>query len=314
MAQIPPHNPELAAVRQAIGSVFIGHPEVVDRLLCCLLARGHILIEDVPGVGKTLLATALAKSVDCSFSRVQLTPDLLPSDILGVGIYQRDSGDFRFKPGPIFANIVLADEINRTSPRTQAALLEAMSDGSVSIDGVTHRLHSPFMLVATDNPYEFEGTFPLPENQLDRFLMRMSVGYPSTQEEVRVLELRPAQTTLKDLRPVISKDQIIALQVQTDQVKLDRSISNYIIAFAQATRASSELSLGLSPRGSLALAQAARATAVLNSRDYVIPEDVTDNIIAVCAHRVFAKGHGETDRTATARILTAILSTIHAPL
>ena len=305
---------DLSSIRSAISRVFIGHPDVVDRLLTCLLARGHILIEDVPGVGKTLLATSLARVLDCTFSRVQLTPDLLPTDILGTSIYQRDSGTFQFNPGPIFANIVLADEINRTSPRTQAALLEAMSDAAVSIDGATRKLDAPFMLIATDNPFEFEGTFPLPENQLDRFLMRISVGYPSPEDEARVLELRPSQNAFRDLQPILKREQIIALQNATDQIRVDRSITNYIVAFANATRSSKELALGLSPRGSLALAQASRATALLAARDYVTPEDIISNIIPVCAHRVFAHAQDQTDRNATARVLTAILSTIPAPL
>jgi MoxR-like ATPase len=305
---------ELSSIRAAISRVFIGHPDVVDRLLTCLLARGHILIEDVPGVGKTLLATSLARVLDCTFSRVQLTPDLLPTDILGTSIYQRDSGTFQFNPGPIFANIVLADEINRTSPRTQAALLEAMSDAAVSIDGATRKLDAPFMLIATDNPFEFEGTFPLPENQLDRFLMRISVGYPSPEDEARVLELRPSQNGFRDLQPILKREQIIALQNATDQIRVDRSITNYIIAFANATRSSKELALGLSPRGSLALAQASRAAALLAGRDHVTPEDVISNIIPVCAHRVFAHAQEQTDRNATTRVLTTILSTIPAPL
>ncbi|HYE03867.1 MAG TPA: AAA family ATPase [Phycisphaerales bacterium] len=278
-------------LRANIAKVYLGHTEAIDRLICCLLARGHVLIEDVPGVGKTVLAQALARSVQAVFSRLQLTPDLLPTDILGVSIFDRESQSFRFVRGPIFANIVLADEINRTPPRTQTALLEAMNEATVTVDGTPHRLEQPFMVIATQNPYEFEGTYPLPENQLDRFLMRINLGYPSPRDEARVLDLRPADHALHELRPVMTGDEVVELQARADAVRLDATLVDYIIALANATRQSEELQLGLSPRGSLALAQAARATAAMAGRDYAIPEDVTSNIAAVCAHRVFPKAY-----------------------
>lgn len=303
----------LARLRDNIAKVLLGHPAAIDRAICCLLARGHLLIEDVPGVGKTVLATALARSVDCSFARIQLTPDMLPSDVLGVSIYDRATGEFVFKKGPIFANIVLADEINRTSPRTQAALLEAMSEGSVSIDGRAYQLEPPFMVVATQNPFEFEGTYALPENQLDRFLMRIAIGYPGPDDEARVLDLRPAGATLHTLSPVLSKAELLALQDKVDAVRLDRSLVDYIVAFANATRAADEFEVGLSPRGSLALAQAARATALIRGRDFVTPEDVTSNIIPVCAHRVLTRaalgGNGES----ASRALSAVVQTVPSP-
>lgn len=299
-------------LRHNIARVFMGNPEAIDRVICCLLARGHILIEDVPGVGKTVLATAMAKSIDCSFTRIQLTPDLLPTDVLGVSVFDRASGEFVFKRGPIFANIVLADEINRTTPRTQTALLEAMNEATVSIDGRVHRLEQPFMVVATQNPYEFEGTYPLPENQLDRFLLRTRLGYPGPDEEARVLDLRPANYRLPQLEPVLHKDDIIELQRQVDAVRVDRSLLDYVIALANATRRHEDLQVGLSPRGALALTQAARATAALNARDYVIPEDITRNIEPVCAHRVVARGYGR-DGDAAARVLTAAVETIESP-
>jgi MoxR-like ATPase len=308
---------ELQTLRGNIASVFLGHNEpggAIDRVLCCLLARGHCLVEDVPGVGKTLLANALARSLDCTFSRVQLTPDVLPSDILGVAIYRKDREQFEFKPGPIFANIVLADEINRATPRTQTALLEAMSDGAVTTDGRTYPLPPPFMIVATQNPADFQGTYLLPENQLDRFLMRVSLGYPKPEDEARVLQLRPATRGLRDLSPVMSANDVVRLQDRTDAVRVDASLVAYMIAIANATRGHELLHLGLSPRGTLALAQAARATAVLAGRDYVVPEDIQRNIEAVCAHRIIvrgtmANGAGETPE----RILSQIVQGVASP-
>jgi MoxR-like ATPase len=307
-------NDAISRLRDNISRVFLGNMVAVDRVICCLLARGHILIEDVPGVGKTVLATAVAKSIDCSFSRLQLTPDLLPSDVLGVSIFDRNTSEFVFKQGPIFANIVLADEINRTTPRTQTALLEAMNEATVSIDGRVLKLEQPFMVVATQNPYEFEGTYVLPENQLDRFLMRTHLGYPSPEDEARVLDLRPANYALPQLEPVLHKNDVMALQRQVDEVRVDRSLLDYVIALASATRKHEELQVGLSPRGSLALAQAARATAVLDGRDYAIPEDILRNVLPVCAHRMIARTYlrdGETD--STGRILKTIVESLKSP-
>ncbi|MBA4029282.1 MAG: ATPase [Planctomyces sp.] len=306
--------PPIQRLRDSIGSVFLGHPGAIDRLLACLLARGHCLIEDVPGVGKTVLASALARSIDASFARIQLTPDLLPSDITGVSVYRREEQRFEFVRGPIFASIVLADEINRATPRTQSALLEAMSEASVSVDGQTHALPAPFMLVATQNPLTFQGTYALPENQLDRFLMRISVGYPSPEDEARVLELRPGARPLHELRAVTTAQEIIAIQDRADAVRVDRKLVDYVIAIAGATRRSDALELGLSPRGALALSQAAKAWAVLAGRDYCIPEDVLSNVVPVCAHRVLARGASVGDQAAnTAAILDAILRQVPSP-
>jgi MoxR-like ATPase len=308
-------QPHIQALRRAIGSVFIGNTGAVDRVICCLIARGHLLIEDVPGVGKTILAAAIAKSVRCSFSRIQLTPDMLPADLLGVSIFNRQTSEFEFKRGPIFANIVLADEINRTTPRTQTALLEAMSEANVSIDGRVLRLDPPFMVIATQNPYEFEGTYPLPENQLDRFFMRVSLGYPSPRDERRILETRPATNVLEGLESVIDRDQLLELQNETDRVSLDPAILEYIVSFANATRVDDRLRLGLSPRGSLALAQAARATALFNGRDYVIPEDVLDNVHAICSHRVIPRATPEgVELDETEHVLTSIIQTLESPV
>ena len=279
-------------LRQNITKVFLGSPAAVDLVIIALLARGHVLIEDVPGVGKTVLANALAKSVDCTFSRLQLTPDLLPSDVLGVSVYKRDQEKFVFKPGPIFANIVLADEINRTPPRTQTALLEAMSEATVSVDGIT---------------------YALPENQLDRFLMKINLGYPTPKDEARVLDLRPAGKTLHELAPVIDKAGVLELQSATDAVRVDPSLLDYIVAIANATRRHEQIQVGVSPRGSLALAQAARATAVLHGRQFVVPEDITSNVESVCAHRIVLRSMtpGRTDAAAGA--LRSVLQTVPSP-
>ncbi|MBL8963487.1 MAG: AAA family ATPase [Phycisphaeraceae bacterium] len=299
-------------LRANITRVFLGVPAAVDLLIVSLLARGHVLIEDVPGVGKTILAAAMARSINCSFSRIQLTPDLLPSDVIGVSVYKRDAEKFVFKPGPIFANIVLADEINRTPPRTQTALLEAMSEATVSVDGVTYTLEQPFMVVATQNPHDFEGTYALPENQLDRFLMKISLGYPSPQEEARVLDLRPAGSTLPLLTPVIEKATVLELQRFADAVRLDRTIADYVVAIANATRRDEQIRVGVSPRGSLALAQAARARAVLGARDYVIPEDVTVSVEAVCAHRIVPR-NTSAGRDVAPAVLRSILQSVPSP-
>ena len=240
-------------LRENVTSVFMGNAQVVDRMITCLLARGHTLIEDVPGVGKTVLANAMARSIDCSFSRIQCTPDLLPADVTGVSVYRRDSDEFEYRPGPIFANFVLADEINRTTPRTQSAMLEAMSEATVSAEGEVRQLPLPFMVVATQNPYEFEGTYFLPENQLDRFLMRINLGYPSPNDEVRILQKRPAQTTLKELKPVLSREEVLELQDAVDRIRMNDSLVTYVVNIVKSTRESDDLQVGVSPRGALAL-------------------------------------------------------------
>jgi MoxR-like ATPase len=301
-------------LRANITSVYMGNTAAVDRALVCLLARGHMLIEDVPGVGKTVLASALSRSIECSFTRIQCTPDLLPSDIIGVTVYDRSSNDFQFKPGPVFHNVIVADEINRTTPRTQSALLEAMSETSISVDGSAYALPQPFMVVATQNPYEFEGTYFLPENQLDRFLMRISLGYPAPDDEARIIEKQPARTTLTQLEPVMTSDEVLALQERTDAVRMDQSLVDYVITLAAATRGNDDLQVGVSPRGALALAQAARATAVLHDRDHCVPEDIVSNVLPVCSHRVISKTYMHAGDTASARrIIQQVLETVPSP-
>jgi MoxR-like ATPase len=307
-------NASIERLRQNIQKVFLGHTRAVDLLIIGLLARGHVLIEDVPGVGKTVLAKSLAKSIDCKFSRVQLTPDLLPGDVLGVSIYNSLTQAFDFKPGPIFANIVLADEINRTTPRTQSALLEAMSEEQVSVENETRILARPFMVVATQNPFEFEGTYYLPENQLDRFLLRISVGYPDRSNEHRILMTQPSRQALDELTPVMTGADVVQLQDATRKIEPDPSIIEYILDLADASRHDDQLHLGVSPRGALALTQAVQASAVLNGRTYVTPDDVKHLFIPCCAHRVVSKTYLHNgDANATARVLQAILDKTAAP-
>jgi MoxR-like ATPase len=307
-------NPTVERLRTNIQKVFLGHTRAVDLLIIGLLARGHVLIEDVPGVGKTVLAKSLAKSIDCKFTRIQLTPDLLPGDVLGVSIYNNSSQNFDFKPGPIFANIVLADEINRTTPRTQSALLEAMSEEQVSVENETRALQRPFMVVATQNPFEFEGTYYLPENQLDRFLLRIAFGYPDRSAEHRILTTQPSRAALDELKPVMTAADVIALQDLVPTIVPERSIVDYVLDLVEATRHDDQLHLGVSPRGSLALTQAVQASAILHGRTYATPDDVKQLFIPCCAHRVVSKTYLHNgDANATGRVLQSILDKTPTP-
>ncbi|MBT5366151.1 MAG: MoxR family ATPase [Phycisphaerae bacterium] len=304
----------LQELRQNIASVYMGNALAIDRVIITLLSRGHILIEDVPGVGKTILASAVAKSIKGSFARIQCTPDLLPSDITGVNMLDRTKTDFTFREGPVFNNIIVADEINRTTPRTQSALLEAMSENCVTVDGDTRTLPSPFMVIATQNPYEFEGTYFLPENQLDRFLMRIHLGYPSPDDESRVIKQQPLRNTLQTLKPLMSTDEVELAQKNVDEIKIADSLIDYIIALSTATRHAEDLQVGISTRGGLALAQVAKATALLNDRDYCIPEDIVSNVLPVCAHRVVSRTYmHDGDTNATRRIMQQVLETVPSP-
>jgi MoxR-like ATPase len=307
-------NQQVERLRSNIRQVFLGHSRAVDLVLIGLLARGHVLIEDVPGVGKTVLARSLARSIDCKFSRIQLTPDLLPGDVLGVTIFNNQTQEFEFKAGPVFANIVLADEINRTTPRTQSALLEAMSEEQVSVENQTIALKRPFMVVATQNPFEFEGTYHLPENQLDRFLLKVAVGYPERSSEQRILTTQPGRNALEQLQPVMTGQEVIELQDRAPKIDMDPSIVDYILDLVEATRNHEDLHLGVSPRGSLALTQAAQASAVLEGRDYVTPDDVKSLFIPVCAHRVISRTYLHNgDAKATERTLQTILDRVPTP-
>lgn len=304
----------LDRLRENIEHVFLGKSSTVRQVIVGLMSRGHLLIEDVPGVGKTVLARTLARSLDLSFSRVQLTPDLLPSDILGVSIYDAKTGTFEFKKGPIFANIVLADEINRTTPRTQSALLEAMNEAQVSVDGRTMVLDQPFLVLATQNPFEFEGTYFLPENQLDRFALRIRIGYPSREVEERIIRERPSKVALSDLRPVMSREDLIAVQNRVVNVRVEDKVISYALDLIEVTRDHEHLEVGVSPRGTIALVRAAQSSAFLDGRDYVTPDDVKSLFIATCAHRVVSKSYLHEGHTLSAeQMLGEILRQVSVP-
>ena len=266
--------------------VIIGKNSALDLIVIGMLSHGHILIEDVPGVGKTVLARSLAKSVDSTFNRIQFTPDMLPSDVTGVSIYNQENRKFEFRPGPIFGQIVLADEINRATPKTQAALLEAMEEGQVTVDGVTHILPQPFMVLATQNPIEYEGTFPLPEAQLDRFLLHLQLGYPSLGNEIAILERQQTEHPIASLKAVVSSDEVLEAIKAVRQIYVSDPVKRYIVELTQETRRSADVHLGASPRGSLALFRTAQARAALQGRDHVLPDDVKALAVPVLGHRI----------------------------
>lgn len=304
----------LQSLRLNIESVFIGKTEAITQMLIGLFARGHVLIEDVPGVGKTVLAKAVAKSIDCTFSRVQMTPDLLPSDILGVSVYNDNTGAFVFKHGPIFANIVLADEINRTTPRSQSALLEVMDEAQVSVEGKAVPIERPFMVIATQNPFEFEGTYFLPENQLDRFILRIRIGYPSREDERQILREQPDRTALESLAPVMGAKDVLAVQAAVDSVRVDDVLMDYLQDIVEATRRHDAIEVGVSPRGALSLLRAARSSALLNGRDYAVPDDLKMLAAPVFAHRIVTKSYLREGHSASAdQILLEILESIPVP-
>jgi MoxR-like ATPase len=279
-------NDTLAALREQLGRVILGKPEVIDHAIVALLSGGHLLMDDVPGVGKTTLAKALARAFRGDFKRVQFTPDLLPTDILGTSVFDPRDGSFRFEEGPVFTNVLLADEINRASPRTQSALLEAMSEGQASGDGVTRPLPTPFLVIATQNPVEFHGTYPLPEAQLDRFALRVSLGYPAPEREVDVLFAQAERHPVEDVTPVLDGPTVLALQAAVRRVRVERALARYVVDLAEATRRHPSVQLGCSPRGSLALFRASQARAFLDGRDHAVPEDVKAQAVVVLAHRL----------------------------
>jgi MoxR-like ATPase len=303
-----------SALQANIASVLLGKPELIRLSLVALLSEGHLLLEDVPGVGKTLLAKALARSLDCSFHRIQFTPDLLPSDVLGTSIFHQPSGEFVFQPGPVFAQIVLADEINRATPRTQSALLEAMSEQQVSIDGKTRPLGPPFLVLATQNPFEFEGTYPLPESQLDRFLMRLAIGYPDRAAERDILTQHRAGEPVDHLASVLHAADVLALQTQVRQVRVEPLLADYMLDLVEATRRHPEVTLGASTRAGLALYRAAQALALIEGRDYAVPDDVKCLAPAVLTHRILTRGFRQSSRDDTAAaVLREILETTPVP-
>ena len=305
---------ELAArVSANVDRVMVGKRREVELILVALLCRGHILIEDVPGVGKTVLAKAIARSIGASFKRVQFTPDLLPSDVTGVSIFDPKQSRFEFRPGPIFAQLVLADEINRATPKTQSALLEAMEEAHVTVDGVTHALPQPFVVLATENPIDYEGTFPLPEAQLDRFLIRMGIGYPGRINEIEMLDRQHRTHPLELIGQVVDVQHLAAAQEGVKDVRVDPQVAEYVVAIVEASRNHTEIQLGASPRGSLALYNAARAWAALQGRTFVIPDDVKALAVATLAHRLIVSPSARVRNIDSRALIYDILRTVPAP-
>jgi MoxR-like ATPase len=290
-----------------------GKGEVIRLALIALLAEGHVLLEDVPGVGKTMLAKSLARSIDCTWRRIQFTPDLLPTDVTGVTIWDQHTGQFEFKPGAVFANICLGDEINRASPKTQSALLECMEERQVTVDGVTHKLEEPFIVVATQNPLEHEGTYPLPESQLDRFMMRLSMGYPSRSSELEILDRHGSHSVLDDLEPVSDASEVNVLTKMAREVHVAPSLKRYIVDVTESTRDHADVYLGASPRASLYLLRSSRAMAASRGRDYVVPDDIKDLSIYVLAHRIVLGPEAQMRGSTTEDVLEGLLGRVPIP-
>lgn len=318
MQQVPnPASPRplVYALQQNIRRVIVGKDEAIELLLIALLCRGHVLIEDVPGVGKTTLAAALSRSLQCSFKRIQFTPDVTPSDVTGYTMMNLKTGEMEYKEGAVMSQIVLADEINRTSPKTQSSLLEVMEEGQVTVDGVTRRLPRPFMVLATQNPVDFVGTYPLPEAQMDRFFLRITIGYPSVDEEMDVLERYSGQVTPMDtLTPVCSAEEIVSMQEQLGTVYCSREVRSYVAQLAAATRAHPALALGASPRASIALVRAAQACALLAGRDYILPDDVRRMALPVLAHRLVLNPEARMKGASAQQVLTSVLEQVAVPI
>jgi MoxR-like ATPase len=301
-------------LRENIQKVIVGKDEVIEQTLIAVLCEGHVLLEDVPGIGKTTLARALATSLGCSFRRIQFTPDLLPSDVTGLNWFNQKEQEFIFRPGPILSQVVLADEINRATPRTQSALLEAMQERQMTVDGVTRPLPRPFLVMATQNPVELEGTFPLPEAQIDRFLLRIAIGYPSQQEENAILERFRLDDPLPDLSPVTTPEEIIQLQALRRQVRVEDSLRDYIVRIARATRSHPEIELGASPRGTLALYQAAQAWAGIQGREYVLPDDIKKLAPVVLTHRLMISPQAQLRGRRPEAVVAGVVETVSVPV
>ena len=314
MAFDEPMHSDVQKILDNINKVMVGKKDIAILSLVAILVKGHVLLEDVPGVGKTMMVRALAKSIGCEFKRIQFTPDLLPSDVTGVSIYNKKTNEFEFRQGPIMGQIILADEINRTSPKTQSALLEAMEEGSVTVDGETMPLADPFFVMATQNPVEYEGTYPLPEAQMDRFLFKLQMGYPTMLEELEVLNLQEKQSPIDTLQAVMAKEHIHALQQAVQKVHVDASIKEYIVEIAQATRHHPSVYLGVSPRGSIALMKAAQAYALLNQRDYVIPDDVQYLAPYTWPHRMILTSEATYEGKKAETLLRQLLEQIGVPV
>jgi MoxR-like ATPase len=303
-----------AAITDNVRQVVQGKDREIQLALACLLAEGHLLIEDVPGVGKTMLAKSIARSIDCSFRRIQFTPDLLPTDITGVNVFNQERGDFEFKPGAIFANIVLGDEINRASPKTQSALLESMEEQQVTVDGVSYQLGTPFMVIATQNPIEHEGTYPLPEAQLDRFMIRLSIGYPNLEAEASILDTHGVASTLDDIEPVTDAPGVAEMILMARDVHVAQALRKYIVALSDASRRHPDVYLGASPRASIMLLRASRAVAAAEGRDYVIPDDVKALVVPVLAHRLIVSADASMNGRTTQTVLADLVSEIPVPV
>ncbi|MGI6705635.1 MAG: AAA family ATPase [Clostridia bacterium] len=300
-------------IKENISKVIVGKEGIIDLLLVALIGNGHVLLEDVPGTGKTMIAKSLAISTGCEFRRIQFTPDLLPSDVTGMNIYNQKKSDFEFRPGPVFANVILADEINRATPRTQSSLLECMEERQVTIDGETRQLESPFFVIATQNPVEIQGTFPLPEAQLDRFFLKLKMGYPSTEEALGILDRFIDQNPLEHLEPVASAREIAEAQESYQKVHVSQAIREYIIAIIEKTRERDQVILGVSPRGSLALMRAAQVYALIKGRDYVLPDDIKALVQPVLGHRMIVKNTYGVKGNQTEAILEDILQSVPVP-
>lgn len=306
----------LTRLKERMGKAIRGKSDVIDKVLVCLLGGGHLLLEDLPGMGKTTMAYALARALDGTFQRIQFTSDLLPADVLGVSVYNEQNREFEFKPGPVFANFILADEINRTTPKTQSALLEVMDRGRVSIDGVTHSVGTPFMVFATQNPVDFEGTFPLPDSQMDRFFMRLEMGYPDSRYELEIIRAGNRHYDLIDQDAIVSLEEVIRWQQLVSEIFVEESVLEYIIKLVNGSRTESTFQCGISPRGAISLKQAAQAHALYNGREYVIPKDVERMLIPVCGHRLKTASHGSDpleERRRVESILSHILDTVPIP-
>ncbi len=301
-------------VRENIQKVIVGKDEVIDLALVAILCEGHILVEDVPGIGKTMLARTIAASLSCTFHRIQFTPDLLPSDVTGISYFNQKTQEFTFRPGPVMSQVVLADEINRATPRTQSALLEAMQERQVTVDGVTYPLPRPFLVLATQNPIELEGTFPLPEAQVDRFLIKLPIGYPTEEEEHAILLRFEREDPLETLEPVITADELIGMQRQVRDVRVEQSVRGYIVDVARATREHKEIQLGASPRGTLALYRCAQALAAIRGREYVLPDDVKLLAPYVLAHRVLISPATRLRGRQLADVLMDVIETVPVPV